>query len=307
MLIISLLVPVNEDERFLEVFEAATLSNGLVLDRLSDQTTVSCAATGFAAYSKAILVNKGLLDKDEAKAEIRQGFSSTLLHNPKENQGWLFHFTDQHGILKPYSEVSTIDTAIFYLGHLRAAELLRDEHLAKMVKDAVQKINVDLMLRDGYFVHGYHCINGEIVWLNELWDDYNEGVLLYRLFNKEFTPIIHSPNLPLFVYYYPLCFFDDPLYVTSLQNAVKYQKDTLGYIGVTACDGPEGYQIGDPAIVSPLSIYAAARYSDLAKNELLALEPKYNRMTPSFSMICPWVAQDKTIIDFASCYICTRR
>lgn len=303
MLMLTLLLPppTNEDEVFLKVFENATLPNGLVLDRLSDPTTVSCAATGFTAYSKAILAQKGLLNKNLTKNKIQQGFLNTLKNNPIENQGWLYHFTDEYGSPKNYSEVSTIDTTIFYLGHLKAAELLNDDALTKIVNDSIQKININLMMKDGYFLHGYNVVNSEKIWLNELWDDYNEGVLIYKLFNKEFTPIITSLNLPLFVYYYPLCFYNDENYIKLLQNAVKYQKDTFGYLGITACDGPEGYQVGDPAVVSPLAIYAVSKYSDLAKKELNQIQ--FDRLTPSFSKINKWVANDKTLIDFASCYI----
>lgn len=302
ILFLAMLMPIKEEVEFSNLFTEATLPNGLVLDRISDRTTVSCASTGLVAYSKAILVKKGKLERNSTRDLIKKGFDNTIKNNPESNNGWLYHFTDENGIAKPYSEVSTIDTVLFYLGHLKAAETLQDEVFIAKIRDHISKINYSMVMRDNYFLHGFYNQNGSIIYINELWDDYNEGVLIYRLFSMDFKPIIVSYDLPLFVYYYPLCFFNDQEYVDELKNAVSFQKNKFGYIGITACDGPEGYQIGDPDVVSPLSLYAASKFSDLAKRELENIS--HYRLVPSFSKSSNWVALDKTLIDFASCYIC---
>ena len=295
----------NDSQSFSNIFERGTLSNGLVLDRLSDNNTVSCAATGMTSYSKAILISKGLIDKKETD-RIKKGFYTTIETNPKINEGWLYHFTDRFGVAKEYSEVSTIDSALFYLGYLKAAEVLKDEEFLKAVQESIDKINKNIMMKDGYFVHGFNLREGKIDYINYLWDNYDEGLLIYRLFDMKFEPVKTSFSLPLFVYYYPLCFFDDEIYIKNLVNAVEYQKSNFGYIGVTACDGPEGYQAGDITVISPLSVYAASQYSILAQKELIEIEKKFNRLTGSFSTLTDWFSRDMVLIDYASCFLCLR-
>lgn len=304
MILALLMFSCNEDKEFATIFENLTLTNGLVLDRISDQNTVSCASTGLVSYSKAILYDKKVLPKSTIEF-IKNGFKTTVINNPKENNGWLCHFTDSLGKSKEYSEVSTIDTAIFYLSYLKIAELIKDDDFHKEIIVSIEAIDKSLMLKDGYFMHGFIWKNNEMILLNELWDDYNEGVLIYRLFNMPFHPIIDSPNLPLFAYYYPLCFYNDEQYVSRLASAVIYQKETFGYAGVTACDGPEGYQAGDPDVISPLSLYAASQFCEIAKEELMKIP--HNRMTPSYSRTINWISNDKLGIDYGSCFICTRK
>ncbi len=306
LLILALLWNDSEDHQFAAVFKELSLPNGLILDRTSDKTTVSCASTGLVSYSKAILAQRDVLDRTEVLDNIKAGFEATLAKNPAKNRGWLYHFTDEHGIPKSYSEVSTVDTAIFYLSYLRAATILEDQKFLAQVTKAINEIDLGFMMKGSYFMHGCFWSDGQLVYIEELWDDYNEGVMIYRLFNKPFKAVIaNAIDLPLFVYYYPLCFFDDAHYVAMLQKAVDFQEVAYGHIGVTACDGPDGYQVNEADIVSPLSVYAASIYSRKAADYLSKMT--HSRLLPSFSATTKWECVDKLGIDFGSCYIVTRK
>ncbi len=303
LLIFYLLVTPSQSENFIKSFDQVTLSNGLVLDRSSDRNTVSCAATGMTAYSRAILIEKNLIPTEPARTQIYSGFRNTIASTPKENQGWLYHFTDCQGNPKSYSEISTIDSALFYLGFLRAAQTLKDAQFEKEVQDAINSVNLPMAMNGNYFHHGFKKTTSSLTPINELWDDYNEGVLLYRLFNLNFTEVKNEPSLPLFVYYYPLCFFDEPQYRERLNLAIQYQVSTFGYAGITACDGPEGYQVGDPTVISPLSLWACSRFSDLASLELKRQNKPPNLF--SYSLIhTNWQSSDIVSIDLASCFLC---
>lgn len=309
-MMLALMSPTKEDAKFVQTFKILTLDNGLVLDRESDPTTVSCAGTGLVAYSKALLVSDGCLDKIETSDEIKKGFFNTLKANPEKNRGWLCHFTNPCGEPKLWSEVSTVDSAIFYLGHLKAAQTLQDDEFEKQVKDAVSKIDIGFMKEGEYFRHGLRWILEEPKYLEAegkplLWDDYDEGIMIYDLFGLSLkSKTEFDVSLPMFVYYYPLCFKRHDNYIEMLKKAVKHQKDKYGYIGLTACDGPLGYQIAqDPTIISPLSIFAASMFSEVAKKEMASV--RHCKLTPSYSVTTNWVSADRLAIDFASTYIIT--
>lgn len=288
------------DAAFSKVFHDVLLDNGLVLDRQSDRTTVSCAATGFTAYALALMA-KRQSDRDEVLEMMRKGFRTTLSQNPPRNRGWLYHFTDEHGVGKPWSEVSTIDSAIFYLGFLRAAETLGDEAFLAEIRHSLAQIDRELVLRDGYFIHGFYWHNDEQRFLPYQWNDTSEGVMLYKLFDMPFEPRIVRHDYPLFAYYYPLCFFDLPRYERLLHDAVTYQFGRFGYTGITAGDGPHGYQSDDPTLISPLTLFALSSVFPEARSTLA----KYavDQMVPAYHVGSGWTASDRVTIDYGSAYI----
>ncbi|HEX6985551.1 MAG TPA: hypothetical protein VF170_09250, partial [Planctomycetaceae bacterium] len=289
------------DAPFRAALDDVVLPNGLVLDRRSDRDTVSCAATGFTAYALALMADRGSADPTEVRAILRSGFRSTLAATPERNRGWLYHFTDATGRPKSWSEVSTIDSAIFYLGFLRAAETLEDAELYSEVRAAVDRVDVEFLLRDGYFLHGLRWFGNAPHFIPYTWDDTSEGVMLYRLFGLPFEPRVVRHDYPLFVYYYPLCFFDDPTYAEHLRKAVAYQIEHYGYTGVTAGDGPHGYQAHDPKLISPLALFALSGLLPEARATLT----KYgvDHMVPTYHVGSGWMAPDRVTIDYASAYI----
>lgn len=289
------------DDRFRQVLDDVRLPNGLVLDRRSNRDIVSCAATGFTAYSLALMAERGSVDRTETRDFVRRGFETTLASTPEHNRGWLYHFTDAEGRPQPWSEVSTIDSAIFYLGVLRAAETLRDPLLISDVRAAIDRIDREFVLRDGYFLHGFRWQGDTPRFLPYTWDDTSEGVMLYHMFNLPFQPRIVRHDYPLFAYFYPLCFFDDPNYVEHLRLAVQHQNALYGYTGVTASDSPHGYQADDPLLISPLALFALSGLFPEARATLA----KYSvdTMIPAYHVNSGWVAPDRVTIDYASAYI----
>ena len=289
------------DAGFRAVFDDVLLPNGLVLDRRSDRNTVSCAATGFTAYSLALMAGRGSADPTWVGDVLRRGFRTTLELTPPRNGGWLYHFTDAAGHAKPWSEVSTVDSAIFYLGFLRAAEALKDGEFVAEVRGRIAAVDVGFMLRDGVFLHGLRWSGDRAVFLTHRWDDSSEGMMLYRLFDLPFVPRIERRDYPLFVYYYPLCFFDDPAYSARLREAVKHQFERYGYTGLTATDGPNGYQVDDPHIISPLSLFALSGLFPEARATLARYG--VDHMVPAYHVGSGWMAPDRVTIDYASAYI----
>lgn len=277
---------------FLCVFNDLTLDNGLVLDRSLDRQVVSCASTGFVSYSRAHLIALEIAPKKDVEL-IKNAFKVTTEAHP-EARGWLYHFTDHEGkdisLSRPEfrNEISTIDTAIFYFSMLRAAELLNDDHFLLLVKQKITEIDLQWMLDGEYFIHGR--LDNEK--LTELWDDYNEGVILYDLFNLEFKEKEVRFDLPLFVYYYPLIFKNKDQYKKRFEKAIEWQKKNYGYVGVTACDSPWGYQVNSQNIVSPLSAYICGP-SDLPLVNSVMLEEE--------KVI--WKSEDRYGIDWGSYFL----
>jgi hypothetical protein len=230
----------------------------LILDRESDRDTVSVAACGLGMANWAILVEQKKLPRTTAVAWCNQALDSLLKFNPPRNRGWFVHFTNLRGEPKPGVEVSTIDTTLLVCGAQRAAEQLRDERLVQRVAGIKAAIDIEWMRRGKYICHGLVWKGDSPEFIQCNWDNYSEGVLIYKFFGLPYQPRTVQYDLPLFVYYYPLCFFDDPELREHLRKAVDFQRKTYGMWGVTACDGPAGYQANRTDIISPLAIYTIA-------------------------------------------------
>ncbi len=243
-LAVSSLFLTNESA-YLDRVDGLRHPDGLFLDRSSDQGTVSSAATGFGVLALAKGASRGLRSPEEVSKIARIAFEKTTQANPARNRGWLAHFTDPKGNPKPTSEISTIDTAIFYAGMLKAANLLRDEELLKDVQKSLDAVDRDFMLRDGVFLHGFFWRDKPAVdpitessldpavpeVIPYRWNDSSEGLILYKLFDLPFPLEVKRLDYPLFVYAYPLVFFDVPEYEEYLESAIREQIDKYGYWG----------------------------------------------------------------------------
>jgi hypothetical protein len=274
-----------------------------VLDRASDSNTVSIASTGFGYYAWAIAAEDGTITRAEALNWINTSIDFVLKTNPPKNRGWLYHFTDVEGNPKFTKEVSSVDTAIYYLSAREAARRLKDDRLILRIETCILKINMRWMYSDEtypYFNHGYTWIGGKRKFTTYYWDSLSEAVIIYRMFKLNFKPKRDHYDLPLFVYYYPLCFYpDDEELVKNLKKAVQYQLKTHKVCGITACDADYGYSVNDPEIVSPVAIWAASVYSPLARRELEKLAHK--KSTPSFNRKTGRIMTDQIGIDYGSC------
>ena len=316
----------TDEAAYLDRIDSLRNDDGMFLDRRSDTTTVSAAATGFGMMALAEGANRGLRDKAEVAALARKAFAKTVGANPRRNRGWLSHFTDAAGNPKSYSEISTIDTAIFYAGLKRTAQLCGDPALEDLVNHSLQEIDVNFVMRDGVFLHGFYWNtvasssvqrpaiypasyhgnedpnhgNEDPNFIPYKWNDSSEGMILYRLFDLPFPLKIRRLDYPLFVYAYPLCFYEDAMYEGLLQDAIADQISRFGYWGVTSTDGPLGYVTLDQNVISPVLIGAITtkypQYLDPLKS--LAIQ------TAVVSMHLPsgWTGHDDLTIDLASAY-----
>jgi len=291
-----------------ERIEQLQLQNGLFLDRTSDRTTVSAAATGMGSYALAYAATRGLADGAEVAQRIEQAFHVTTQANPERNRGWLAHFTDDVGNPKPFSEISTIDTALFYMGMQKAAQLMQLHHLSDRISHKINQIDVDYVLRNGKFLHGFYWPEGQETledaqpeFIRHRWADSSEGVILYKLFDMNFEFEVRRVDYPLFVYLYPLMFFEDERYVRLLNEAVDFQISEYGYSGVTATDGPHGYTIHDRNLISPLLLSAVGSRFPAALETLqkYSLDPAI----AAYYIPSGWINSDDLTIDLASAYV----
>lgn len=279
----------------------------LVFDRSSNHEIVSVAATGFGMYCWALEATKGKLDKNTALFRINKAFDATIKANPIKNRGWLYHFTDSHGYptrTTTSAEVSTIDSAIFYFGARKAALLLDSPELQSKVEKAIAAVDINWLLTKKnnitYFCHGLHWREEIPEFIPYVWEDFSEGFILYRLFNVPYAPQRIMFNLPLFVYYYPLCFIqDEEELVMLLKLAIQWQKKTYGYWGKTACDGPNGYNVNEKDIISPIAILTLSKITNNSQELYLPVPAD----TQSYNIVTNWCSSDQLGIDMGSCYI----
>ncbi len=309
----------GDESAYLSRIENLRNEKGLYLDRRSDPSIVSTAATGLGVLASAEAASRGLRDIDATKKIARTAFEQTVNSNCKRNRGWLSHFTDAHGVPRNSSEVSTIDTAIFYSGLLQASRLLKDQALESEILESLGRIDTQLVIRNGVFLHGFYWSEANVKnsdaatplemndpatdpqFIPHLWNDSSEGVILYHLFNLPFPMHITRTDYPLFVYAYPLCFFDDPVYDQFLQEAIEGQIARLGYWGVTATDGPKGYVTTDSDVISPVLIGGIATKYPKYLEPLKSI--KIEATSGSMHLPSGWTSNDDLTIDLSSAYI----
>lgn len=286
----------NETELIQNILQGSTESHW-VQDRLSNPNIISASTTGVGFYAYARAAKIGLINKKTASEWIRSGFDSMISCNAN-NDGWLYHFVDKTGKPCKDSEVSSMDTVLFYLGSERAAELLDDTKLLNYIRKCKGKISTAVMLDDdGYFYHGWKIDDGRRKMLHSKWRNYNEGILIYKYFNLPFKPVYTYYDLPLFVYYYPVAFYpDEQNWVDNLGLAIDYQLETTGRLGYTATDSPSGYSINSPYIISPLSIYCCREFfpdkCDLPLDRLNA-----NPLLQAMTINKKWFSDDRILLD----------
>ena len=273
--------------------------NGLVQDRATSSNIFSLAATGFGMDVWAIMAKEGKMPCSQALGWINQALDFAENKNPQRNRGWLYHFVDENGLPQLNSEVSTIDTAIFYWGAKQAAKRLEDKNLLVRVEKMISKIDVKWMIENSpskkIICHGFRWQKDKVVFLPYEWGDNSEGVLIYRLFKISFKPVYTNFNLPLFVYYFPMCFLAKEEFLPSLKKAMDFQKISFGHSGITATDTEIGYQIYSQEYISPLSLYAISSFDSSAREELelRKLSPKVH----SQNWKTGWKSEDRIGID----------
>jgi hypothetical protein len=267
------------------------LPNGLVLDRASNlrekesidgPLMASIAATGYGLSALVMAVEEKMIPEKEAARMVLDTLKFVDKVTPEINGGWLAHFMEpETGKIYKDTEVSTIDTALFFFNAFIAAEYFGGE-VKQQVEKMYDRIDFDLVLSDSTkkpgekaFNLGFKIKDGKREMIPYVWDEYSEGILvpLLSLGNKNVSERLWSEgwdrskkwqvgkksgfvNLPLFTYFYPNgllnlkdqtdCKNDN--YWQAFKTAIDFQKRfceftgyPVGLFGLTACDGPGGY------------------------------------------------------------------
>ena len=234
------------------------LASGLILDRAfaTKQDTphpkarmASIAATGYGLSAWVLGASSGQIPVNDAKAWTQQVLDTVEKSTLPEQKGWLAHFIDVD-TLQPYgsSEISSVDTALFYLGALTAGQYFGGE-IQQQVQRMFDQIDFPFMLTQNgrfpdsqTFSHGFYLEGTDHPiprFIPHQWDHYAEGVVLPLLalgstthpvsvdvWNKgwkreppwQYKDHTTLGPLPLFIYYYPLGYL-------NLQN----KADTQGF------------------------------------------------------------------------------
>lgn len=296
---LSLLVGSPDVQRLVDYFSDFRSDTGLTQDRASDTQVYSTAASGFSMAVHARRAEAGQIARDQAVRMVGQTIDTLVKKNPAKNRGWLYHFTDKDGNPAKCQEVSTIDTAIFYASARQAGRLLKDDALNKKIDALIDQVDVRWMVQNSpskaRICHGLHWLNGTdtSVFIPHEWDDYNEGVIAYKLFGLPFTPRRVDYNLPLFVYYYPLVFDPNNQEIKNhLRKALDYQRENLGHQGTTSGDTAHGYAFFPADYFSPLALFACQSVFPDVKIP--------DGLPPTLHMVNPktrWTSHDRVGID----------
>jgi hypothetical protein len=282
-----------DDEAFLDEMqrraclffvEQASTATGQVLDRAVNQTPdgkidprrmASVSATGFGLSALCIADKRGVLPHTQVVEQVRRTlrFHANVLPN---DHGFFVHFNDREtGKAWRDSEVSSIDSAIFFCGALTARAYFHDD--AEIVQLATTIYNrvdwpwmlngdqtFDMGLRDGMFLKArwnHYC---ELMMIPLLalgspthpvppvvWSAFSRPTISY----DGFTYI--SGNDPLFTHQYSHAWFDFRLkrdaYADYFANSILATRAheafclSLGkpysadYWGISASDSAHGY------------------------------------------------------------------
>ncbi|WP_213805171.1 glucoamylase family protein [Granulicella sp. dw_53] len=284
-------------------------ASGQVLDRASNKTSTgkldsraagSIAATGFGLSALCIADKRAYAPSDVIRKQVLSTLNFHLNNMPHE-RGFFSHFNNiKTGQPLSWSEVSSIDTAIFLCGVLTARAYFNDSTITYLATQLYNRVEWSWMLNGGdTFSMGWHPATG---FLPLRWDHYCELMMLYLLaIGSPTNPISpdHWNNFtrprmrfdtfnyisgrdPLFVHQYSHAWFDfsgkRDAYANYFNNSVTatrahkawclslnrgYDDD---YWGVSASDWAHGYTAwGGPPLMGPVdgSVVPAAAAGSL--------------------------------------------
>jgi len=283
----------REDEAFLDDFqrrgclffaEQASPNTGQVLDRAVNQNTngkidprrmASVSATGFGLTALCIADKRDF----QPHAQIVEQVRRTLRYHANDlpnDHGFFSHFNDiETGKPFPGSEISSIDSAIFFCGVLTArAYFHSDPEIVKLATTIYERVDWPYML-DGGTTFSMGIRNGNF--LAARWNHYCELMMIPLLAIGSPTHPVNpavwqafsrpriqyagfdyiSANDPLFVHQYSHAWFDfrnqRDQYANYFENSVSATRAhqafclSLGkpysndYWGISASDSAHGY------------------------------------------------------------------
>ena len=174
--------------------------NGLTIDKTSQHSPASIAATGFALAAYPVGVERGFITRAAAVERTRTTlrFFLNSAQGPESDttgyQGLYYHFLDmQTGLRAWQCELSTVDSAFLLAGMLTAAAYFdarndEEEEIRAIADTLYRRANWHWAQNDGEtLTHGWKPESG---FLPYRWEGYDEGLLLYML-------ALGSPTYPL--------------------------------------------------------------------------------------------------------------
>ena len=231
-------------------FEQADPVSGQVLDRAAnkvssgdfdkDRRIASIAATGFGLAALCVADKRKYFPAAQIKTRVQSTLQFHLNKMPHQH-GFLFHFNDvRTGEPFGFSEVSSIDTAIFLCGVLTCrAYFSDDKDITDLATALYDRVEWPWMLNGGdTFAMGWRPASG---FIRSRWNHYCELMMLYLLsIGSKTNPV--SPNTwdaftrppmsyaefdyisgadPLFVHQYSHAFSTSPTSGTHMQTTSR--------------------------------------------------------------------------------------
>jgi hypothetical protein len=257
----------------------ANPANGLIKDRSTAESPSSIAAVGFGLAAIPIGIDRGWISHEEGYARTLTTLETFANGGVEGEAGFFYHFVDmQTGRRVWDSELSSIDTALFIIGALTAAEYFPDTEVETLANQLYEAIDWQWMMNERDMVSmGWKSDEG---FFSATWDHFDESILLYVLaiaspshpapvsmWAEMRRPVdrvleyIYLPSEPLFVYQYPQAFLDlrdkEDAFANyfnnttiacernrnfSINHAEDFETYQHGVWGISASDGPEGYR-----------------------------------------------------------------
>jgi hypothetical protein len=177
-----------QKDTFRYFWEQADPNTGLIADNVSPGAPCSIAATGFGLAAICIGHSRGWVTYDEAYDRIfktLRTFKNTL----KSEHGFYYHFVDMKTGMRVWnSELSSIDSALFFAGALFAGQYFKGTELERLANSLYYEADWQWMMNGTSLL----CMgwNPEKGFLGAYWDWYNEGLIAYIL-------AIGSPTYPI--------------------------------------------------------------------------------------------------------------
>jgi len=173
-------------------WDTANPANGLVPDRWPTPSFCSIAAVGFALSAYPIGVERGWIDRSQARARTLATLrffdaapSGPAPRGVSGHQGFFYHFLDmQSGLRFGDVELSSVDTALLHLGMLHAAAWFDgadpdEATIRRLATRIVDRADWPWFQKpSGAIAMGWHPGQGFIA---RDWTGYNEGMMVYVL------------------------------------------------------------------------------------------------------------------------------
>lgn len=268
---------------------------GLTLDHNLKLNVASIATTGFVLSGYIIASEYGYLSYDDALYKVKKTLKTLYYHVP-HYKGFFAHFVDIHTAERyKKNEFSTIDTLLCIKGVMSAQMYFKDDEINDLANKILKRIDWKSFVHlhqgkyrfymaynpdaDGDYAQGksgfifqWHMLAEQIMMYviaagsNQL--DKKLALDLYEGFERNLGSYqghqyYYSPGNTLFIYQYPLCWFDGKSWIDkdgfswfenaknatlghrawNLRNYKKYKTFSKETFGLTASSTPNGYSV----------------------------------------------------------------